>query len=123
MTTNTNAFPRSCRLLSARDYQQFFKGVRRIYTRHFVILYKPNQLATARLGLAISKKRVKRAVHRNRIKRVIRESFRHHQTILTALDITVVMSKEARKASTALVKLDLRSELDKQWQQLKNLSR
>ena len=122
MTTSTTAFPRSHRLLCARDYQQFFKQARKIYSRHFVILYKPNQLPIARLGLAISKKRIKRAVDRNRIKRVIRESFRHHQTMLATLDVTVIMSKEARKASTALVKLDLRSELDKQWRQLKYLS-
>ena len=44
----------------------------------------------ARLGLAISKKNCRHASGRNRIKRVVRESFRHHKVELTGLDIVVL---------------------------------
>jgi ribonuclease P protein component len=54
------------------------------------VLARINGLEHARLGLAVSKKKLKRAVDRNRLKRVIRESFRSHQTMLTGLDLVVV---------------------------------
>ncbi|GAB4350592.1 MAG: hypothetical protein Kow0073_05070 [Immundisolibacter sp.] len=48
-----------------------------------------NHLGWPRLGLVIPKRRVRLAVHRNRLKRWIRESFRHHQQRLPAADIVV----------------------------------
>ena len=52
----------------------------------------------ARLGLAISKKNCRFATDRNRIKRVIRESFRHHQPTLAGLDVVVINQPAARAA-------------------------
>ena len=54
------------------------------------VLATPNQLQHPRLGLAISRKVARTAIARNRIKRVIRESFRHRQACLGALDIVVL---------------------------------
>ena len=48
----------------------------------------------ARLGLAISKKQVRRAVDRSRLKRLVREAFRLHQARLAGLDL-VVMARHA----------------------------
>ena len=45
--------------------------------RFFKVLGRPNSSACSRLGMAVSRQIDKRAVGRNRIKRVIRESFRH----------------------------------------------
>lgn len=49
-----------------------------------------NTLPYARLGLAIAKRAVPSAVDRNRIRRLIRESFRYRQSKLVGLDIVVV---------------------------------
>jgi ribonuclease P protein component len=49
---------------------------------------------SSRLGLAISKKQIRRAVDRNRLKRHIRESFRRHRKQLMGLDL-VVMARPA----------------------------
>jgi ribonuclease P protein component len=46
--------------------------------------------APARLGLAISKKRVRRAVDRNRLKRLARDVFRRHRAALAGLDVVVM---------------------------------
>jgi len=54
------------------------------------------EIVTARLGLAISKKNAKRAVDRNRIKRIIRESFRLNLQTLPPIDM-VVMAKPVTK--------------------------
>ena len=46
--------------------------------------------AHPRLGLAVSRKKLKTAVSRNLVKRLIRESFRHHSESLGSLDLVVM---------------------------------
>ena len=81
-----------------------------------MLVVSRNQLKHARLGLIVSKKTGgKLAVDRNRIKRVIRESFRHQQHQLDGLDIVVV----TRGGANNVTNFNLRLELDKQWNRLK----
>jgi ribonuclease P protein component len=51
------------------------------------LLAAPNGLDYARLGLIVPKKIIATAVGRNRIKRLIREGFRHNQRELPGLDV------------------------------------
>ena len=51
------------------------------------VLAAPNGLEYARLGLIVPKKVVATAVGRNRVKRLLRESFRLHQAAITGLDV------------------------------------
>ena len=67
-----------------------------------------------RLGLIISKKSIKRAVDRNRVKRTTRESFRLCQRRLSGLDV-VIMS---RAGLGELSGPALRAILDKHWDAL-----
>lgn len=67
-----------------------FKQGRRLPGRHLTVLVLPNQLDRPRLGLAISKKSVKLSAHRNRLKRVIRETFRQNQHALSGVDLVVM---------------------------------
>jgi len=67
-----------------------------------------------RLGLIISKKSIKRAVDRNRVKRTTRESFRLCQGRLSGLDV-VIMS---RAGLGELSGPALRAILDKHWDAL-----
>ncbi len=61
-----------------------------------------NDGSPARLGLAIAKKRAKRALDRNRIKRVVRETFRHNMDSLNGKEI-VVMNRDATASATSAV--------------------
>ena len=81
-------FRRSQRLLKPADFQRVFAQGQRLGNRSFGLVIKANQLGHARLGLAISKKIDKRAVARNRIKRVTRAWFA--QARLPAVDIVVL---------------------------------
>ena len=83
-------FPRYLRLTAAKQYQRVFAGSSRFGNRYIMVLAKENQLEYPRLGLAISKKAVKRAVDRNRIKRIVRESFRLNSANLPGVDIIVM---------------------------------
>ena len=67
------------RLQEASAFDAVFRGNRfRVSSQTFLLLAMENDLDQSRLGLVIGKKHVKLATHRNRIKRVIRENFRHH---------------------------------------------
>jgi ribonuclease P protein component len=78
------------------------------------VLATPNQLQYPRLGLAISRKVARTAVARNRVKRVIRESFRHRQTRLGALHIVVL----GRAGVTTQSKKTLHAALELLWIEL-----
>ncbi len=75
-----------------------------------------NHLGHPRLGMAISKKNVKRAVKRNLIKRQLRESFRLHQAIIGDFDVVVL----AKPGSDRLPRHELRNEIDGCWRKIAN---
>jgi ribonuclease P protein component len=84
-------FPPHARLLTGRDFQVVFKGTEgRSSDQSLTVLAKKNEHNQARLGLAISKRFIKTAVGRNRVKRLVRDSFRRHQSLLAGLDIVVI---------------------------------
>lgn len=65
----------------------------------FTVLYRDNNLSEPRLGLAIGKKNCRLAANRNRLKRIIRESFRVHRERLPAIDIVVLNQPAAARAN------------------------
>lgn len=89
-----------------------FEHAKKIITDEFIILFRENKLGYARLGLALSKKMIIKAHDRNRIKRLLRESFR--QTCLPAVDMIVL----ARPGLTKKTNLSLNTKLNKTWEKL-----
>ena len=82
--------------------------------RYFTVLTHVNDLAYPRLGLAISRKVARSAVARNRIKRIVRESFRCHQPQLGGLDWVVM----GRAGLTEQKNTILFTSLQRHWQRL-----
>jgi ribonuclease P protein component len=82
-------FPRDSRLTNAGQFRRVFACAIRSSDRAFTLLARDNGCGRARLGLAISRKCVAHAVARNRIKRLVRESFRAAYITLPAIDIVV----------------------------------
>jgi ribonuclease P protein component len=68
----------------------------------------------ARLGLAIAKRQIRKAVARNRLKRLVREAFRHDRVRLDGLDLVVM----ARTAATAAPSVRLRTSLQRHFERL-----
>lgn len=110
-------FPRAVRLLHGAEFQRVFAQARRVPGRRFMLLYRYPEAPqpSARLGLAIAKKHAKRAVDRNRIRRVAREAFRARRAALPAVDIIVLSRVGIAAASGA----ELRAELDRLLEQVK----
>jgi ribonuclease P protein component len=57
-----------------------------------------NDAGQARLGMAVGSRAVRTAVGRNRLRRLIRESFRMHREQLGAVDIVVIARAPAASA-------------------------
>ena len=83
-------FPRRARLTGRNAFAHVFAQPVKSSDRYFTVLARPNPLGYPRLGLAISRKVAKSAAARNRLKRIARESFRHHQLWLGGLDCVVM---------------------------------
>ncbi len=111
----SHGFGKSSRLISASDYSRVFSSAAlKCGCPQALIIASPNQLGHARLGLVIAKKHVKLAVHRNRLKRLIRESFRLRQEFMPPLDIIVLARKGMADLDNAAVSLMLAQ----QWNRL-----
>ena len=69
-------FQKSSRLLDSLAYQNVFAANKSFHHQGFTILARKSAGTSPRLGLAISKKQIRRAVDRNKVKRIVRETFR-----------------------------------------------
>lgn len=108
-------FARCDRLLAAADYSRVFARAKRSKDTCFIVLHRLNGLDHSRLGLAIARKRCKKAHARNRLKRLIRESFRNNRTLFSAADIVVMCTEAAAQASNQ----ELYDSLERHWQRVK----
>ncbi len=109
-----HAFPRELRLLTPEHFKNVFNEPVRAASPHLTLLAKVNSLGHPRLGLTVPKKVLKRAVWRNRIKRLTRESFRHKQHELPAIDIVVIAKSGIGKLDNA----EITQLLEKLWRTL-----
>lgn len=83
-------FGKAQRLLTKQAYSYVFEEAKKVSSREFTLLFRANNLGHARLGLIIAKKAINKSHDRNRVKRLVRESFRRQS--LPAVDI-IVMGK------------------------------
>jgi ribonuclease P protein component len=102
------------RLRSKLQFDAIYAGGRRIDDRFFALRVKPNGLAHPRVGLAVAVKTAGNAVARNRLRRLIRESFRLAQHQLPAVDIVVGAKFPSREAPASA----LRASLATLWQRV-----
>jgi len=107
VTTN---FPKSSRLLNPKQYKFVFDDARyKVANRHCLILARPyfedysdlpatpfpsvnpcQNSSKSRLGIVAAKRHIKRAVDRNRFKRLARETYRLKRSTLGDLQVVVL---------------------------------
>ena len=114
-----SGFPRHHRLLRPQEFENVLRR-RDVFINapplHIVAVR--SGLGVPRLGLVIGKRVAPRAVDRNRMRRIVRESFRLHAAELAAFDI-VVMQRQ-RLAVDQLP--PIRALLEQAWQRLQKQS-
>ena len=101
-------------MLRKADFEAAYRAGRRHGNAFFSLTVRPNSLAHPRLGLAVAARTIGNAVARNRLRRLVRESFRLAQGRLPAADLIV----GARMAARGAPPERLRAALDTLWSQL-----
>nr|WP_299245151.1 ribonuclease P protein component [uncultured Halomonas sp.] len=108
-------FPRALRLLTAGDYRHVFNDAEyKIHGKGLLALARNNSLGHIRVGLVFSKKNVRRAVDRNRLKRFVRESIRLQQHRLPSVDVVLL----ARRGVNDLDNATVQRQLHGMWRRL-----
>ncbi|WP_455920912.1 ribonuclease P protein component [Pseudomonas putida] len=108
-------YSREKRLLTARHFKAVFDSpTGKVPGKNLLLLARENELGHPRLGLVIGKKSVKLSVQRNRLKRLMRDSFRLHQDILVGWDIVII----ARKGLGDVENPELHQHFGKLWKRL-----
>ena len=105
------SFSRRQRLTHAKEFQQVFNKNFRRADAWMTILVGRQPGERPRLGFAIARKQVPRAVRRNALKRLFRESFRRNRFRLPARDIVIMVRREIQNAAPP----SLRAALDQHW--------
>ncbi|MEX0431469.1 ribonuclease P protein component [Spiribacter insolitus] len=109
-----HGFPRAARLTRSAEFRAVFGDAQRHADRYFTILAGHGSVSHARLGLAVSRRAASRAVDRNRLKRLIRETFRQQLPGLPAVDVVVMVRPIACHTENA----KLAAALDRLWQRI-----
>jgi ribonuclease P protein component len=99
--------PARLRLRHTRDFDAAYARGRRLGDGFFTVTATSNETGVPRLGLAVAVRVAGGAVARNRIRRIIRESFRLHQRELPALDLVVSARPKVREASSEALRASL----------------
>jgi ribonuclease P protein component len=106
--------PPSARLRNPADFAALRRQGKRIAARTFQTQYRLTEGGEPRLGMAVSRRVSKRAVVRNRIRRIMRESFRARRCDLPSCDVLLI----AHTTAAAQPRGALRADLDLIWSRL-----
>ena len=103
--------PPERRMRRPAEFKRAYAAGKRLGNEFFTVNAQANGLGCARLGMSIAARILRRAVDRNRVRRLIRESFRVHQLGLPAIDIVI----GARAGVLAADNAQLRGALERLW--------
>ena len=101
------------RLQNASQFTRVFDQATKSSSEFFTILSRENTEGRPRLGIVVAKRRAKRSVDRNIIKRIIRESFRLNKATLPANDFIVILKRPIK----IIKRSNLRLQMETLWKQ------
>jgi len=113
-TSNAASFASAYRLHHKPEFDVLYREGRRCSDSFFLALARSNSLTHPRLGLSVPVKAIGNAVNRNRVKRVIRESFRVNIQRMPSIDIVI----NARAPAKAAPNVVLMQSLEQLWDKL-----
>ncbi len=86
LAAESHKFPKASRILKRSDFLSLKEEA--FFDRNFVFAYR--RTGSGRLGVTLSRRVLKDAIARNRVKRLIRETFRLHREQFAGLDVNVI---------------------------------
>jgi ribonuclease P protein component len=106
--TGGAVFPKTARLRKRSEFLRLSNAQHKTSVKGFLVVWSENSGMSARMGITASKK-IGCAVVRNRVKRYLREVFRHDRMLLPPVDVNII----ARRESALMDCSDVRREITK----------
>lgn len=103
---------KALRLSVQQDIKAIFDNANAVRHPNLVLLGKSNELSYPRITIIVAKKNVKKANQRNRLKRLIRESFRLTQHPLAGNDFIVIVKQHLHEQANP----DILAIMGQQWE-------
>jgi ribonuclease P protein component len=105
-------YPKTVRIRRRREFLALQRDGRRRHTSHFVVIRRTSTGAASRLGVTVSA-RIGNSVVRNRVKRLVREVFRHRRgDIVPSSDVLVIAKPGASTLTYAQAATELERVLE-----------
>ena len=105
---STSQFTKAQRLLTPAAFRYVFDAPdRKLHQSHLMAFVRTNDANQARVGMAITKRKVPTAVERNRIKRQVREQFRKQSEKLENKDIVFIVKNFNKSISNIEIKNEI----------------
>ncbi len=97
MTARHTTFPKTSRLKLASDFRNLLRNSKSFRENGLAIYFRKSSASESRLGIIVSKRVFKRAVDRNKIKRLVREFYRKERNKIVLPNDIAVRVLEDRK--------------------------
>jgi ribonuclease P protein component len=107
VSTPRARFPLARHRLARGDFERLYKLGRRAQCARFAVVVLENDLGRPRLGLSVAKRRHKRAVDRNRVRRLFREAFRLSLAELPPGVDVVMIAVDSAPVELAMLRAEL----------------
>ena len=107
-------FTRDHRLLTSSDYRKVFNDAEFKVSCRYILMLAIRHKSLPRIGIVVSKKNISKAIQRNRVKRLVRESFRRTKSQIPNLDVVVLI----RRGIEGLPNVIISSKMDFLWKDL-----
>lgn len=92
-------FSSDWRIRTTAVFRCVYSKRQRLLDRYYVLYYLNNDIGHSRLGVVASKRSVKKAIIRNRVRRMVKEVFRRQKNQLPSFDLVFIAKACASEAS------------------------